>query len=178
MKFAKNGFTLIELLIVIAIILLMAVAAVPAYQNYGAKSELSLKADEIKALIDRAEAYSKNPAQNQNCAQVSFSIDSIKIQFGNFDVNDSSATGCTIDSSRSTISSRDIVYISAPLSYDPSPSVSYFYSYYPSSSKFIAPGGASYDSNKIILNSSKTGTRHMEITIQTTPYNSSVKLIK
>lgn len=100
----SKAFTLIELLIVIAIILLMATAAIPAYQNYGAKQEVTMKAEEIKALIDRAEAYSKNPAQNNNCAMVNLAADPITIQFGNFD-----ATACSASSSSSQFSTKDMV---------------------------------------------------------------------
>lgn len=171
MMISKKGFTLIELIIVIAIILLMAVVSIPAYQNYGAKSELSLKADEIKALIDRAEAYSRNPQQGNNCAQVTFTSDKIRIQFGGFDTSNPTA-GCAIDSVKTSVSSADIVDIASPFSFSTDPAVNYIYSYYPG----IVKSPLSSNTNTITLTSSKTGSRHADISINLSPYSTKVNI--
>lgn len=55
----KNGFTLIELMIVVAIIAILAAIAIPAYQNYKAKSQFI---SAISDLRNAATAYSADYA--------------------------------------------------------------------------------------------------------------------
>ncbi len=50
MKTVQKGFTLIELMIVVAIIGILAAVAIPAYQNYIAKSQVSRVMGETGAL--------------------------------------------------------------------------------------------------------------------------------
>ena len=53
---AQKGFTLIELMIVVAIIGILAAVAIPQYQNYIAKSQVSRVMGEVGALRTAVEA--------------------------------------------------------------------------------------------------------------------------
>lgn len=66
----KCAFTLIELLVTIAIIILLAVLAIPAFNQYAANSEVSSKAEEIKALLERAYSSGMSPPQGANTVHV------------------------------------------------------------------------------------------------------------
>ncbi|CDT88422.1 Fimbrial protein precursor [Vibrio coralliirubri] len=53
----QKGFTLIELMIVVAIIGVLSAIAVPAYQNYVTRSEVSSGLATVKSLITPAELF-------------------------------------------------------------------------------------------------------------------------
>lgn len=55
MKNVQKGFTLIELMIVVAIIGILAAVAIPQYQNYIAKSQMTRVVGELSALKTSAE---------------------------------------------------------------------------------------------------------------------------
>jgi type IV pilus assembly protein PilA len=56
MQTSQKGFTLIELMIVVAIIGILAAVAIPAYQNYIAKSQVSRVMGELGSLKTAVEA--------------------------------------------------------------------------------------------------------------------------
>lgn len=73
----NKGFTLIELLITISIILLMAVVAIPAFNQYSAKANLNAKAEEIKYFIETAYAEAQSPQRGSNGAVINITTDAI-----------------------------------------------------------------------------------------------------
>ena len=60
---AQKGFTLIELMIVVAIIGILAAIAIPAYQDYIARSQAS----EGVSLVDGLKTAAMTNLQNGNC---------------------------------------------------------------------------------------------------------------
>ena len=69
MRKVQQGFTLIELMIVVAIIGILAAVAIPAYQNYVAKAQLS----EPLGLLDGAKAtVAPAMSDNQSAANCGF----------------------------------------------------------------------------------------------------------
>jgi len=107
-KKAQAGFTLIELMIVVAIIGILAAVAIPAYQNYVAKSKFAAALGEVSAgktgfevKLNDGEAVAKpedaglSATATANC---SFGADSTK-----------GTLTCTIQGGPSTVQGQDIV---------------------------------------------------------------------
>ena len=61
MKNTQQGFTLIELMIVVAIIAILAAIAIPQYQNYVARSQMSRAMGEVGALKTAVEEARARP---------------------------------------------------------------------------------------------------------------------
>ncbi|MBZ2189679.1 pilin [Alcanivorax sp. JB21] len=55
MKQTQKGFTLIELMIVVAIIGILAAIAIPQYQNYIARSQMTTGYSTVRSLVTAAE---------------------------------------------------------------------------------------------------------------------------
>ena len=98
---AQKGFTLIELMIVVAIIGILAAIAIPAYQDYIARSQAS----EGFSLADGLKAQLADNLQNNECGTDSLSGKyASSVALGGTAATD--GTGCTIS----------IVYKSADIS--------------------------------------------------------------
>lgn len=63
MNHAQKGFTLIELMIVVAIIGILAAVAIPQYQDYTARTQVSRVVGEVNAIKSNAESIFNNGGQ-------------------------------------------------------------------------------------------------------------------
>src|SRR5699024_3139270 len=67
MKQVQKGFTLIELMIVVAIIGILAAVAIPQYQNYIAKSQVSRVMSETSAIRTAVETCLLEGVEESDC---------------------------------------------------------------------------------------------------------------
>lgn len=81
MKNMQKGFTLIELMIVVAIIAILAAIAIPQYQNYVARSQVTRGAAELGALKTAAEDCIVRGVELANCENIPAAADPLSSLF-------------------------------------------------------------------------------------------------
>jgi type IV pilus assembly protein PilA len=111
-KKAQAGFTLIELMIVVAIIGVLAAVAIPAYQDYVAKSKFAAGLAEVSAGKTGVDVLmNDNPGANAAAVLTAAGIAATTATCGNAAVDAAAGVTsltCTINSGPSSVNGKTI----------------------------------------------------------------------
>lgn len=88
---AQKGFTLIELMIVVAIIGILAAIAIPAYQDYIARSQVS----ETFTMVDGAKTLVQTNLEQNRCTSATAADNTIAGKYGSLVISGNPTAGLT-----------------------------------------------------------------------------------
>ncbi|WP_144393678.1 pilin [Pleionea sediminis] len=111
MQKSNAGFTLIELMIVVAIIGILAAIAIPQYQDYVARTQITRVFGEISAIKSGVETELNNGNTGFTLADVGYVDSNISSVVAAFAADGSGTLTATLDGNAATAVSGDVVTI-------------------------------------------------------------------
>ncbi len=108
----QQGFTLIELMIVVAIIAILAAIALPAYQNYVAKSQVTAGLADIRGGVTAFEEAIQSGTQTgapADATAIGLAVSTARCKIdvaGNYEDEDGQSIECTVKGNPSVVGAK------------------------------------------------------------------------